>query len=179
MAEEKKPVGDSIRDLVNAAMEDERRHQVQLDLLDESFKRIASQIPRVMQQELTQVFNMLSRQPQEERNLILIEMLTTGQYHPVKQLQIQIETSYTQFSVEDIKALPGYIKMHEEARAANIAINLVGLTTEDSRGGPALLVFDGTKSYEDGAAEHSMLYPDLPPPPRKDFKGSGPKSFDL
>ena len=185
---EKKPLGDRIRDLINPALEDERKHKIQLKILDEAFEKLAVAFPKIMKEKFSDIFNEASGMSNPEaKNIFLIKALTEApngrpKYSPTLPLNVPIETAFTKFSADDINGLPGYIKLHLAARAANVAIKVVNLTADEARGGSPALIFDGSKTYEQGAMENYRLYPDLPeiaPPPPTSFDRRGPGHYDL
>jgi len=166
----KKPVGDSIRDLINPALEDERRQKTQLDLLDAEFLEIALHFPGMMRSKFQEVFNQAALRMPENKNIFIIEQLTdidsmTGQprYSPILGFPILINTDFTNFSANEIKELPHYIMLHETARIENVSLKLGGLTPEETKSGmrPHLII-DGSKTYEQGAMENGLMYPNLP-----------------
>ncbi|MBI1215722.1 MAG: hypothetical protein GC185_07885 [Alphaproteobacteria bacterium] len=194
MAEEpkdKKPLGQSIRDLINPALDDERRVAIQAKHLDKIFDRLADQLPLILERDFTSFFNHVSnasRNNPDVKNPIIIDALTTmgdpqsgeSSYSPIKRLQLPIVTTFTTFSAEDIRNLPGYIKLHEAARKMDVALNLANITAEDAKNGmPPILTINTMKSYDDGALENSMFYPNLPPPPVKFDRDTPPGNFSL
>jgi hypothetical protein len=188
--EKKKPVGERIRALIEPALDDPRRQPLQLQKLDEIFNAIATRMPRILESEFDRsnaaVEAETRRQP-DNRNPMIIDSLTQmgpegeSLYNPIKKLGLPISTAFTEFAAADINELPGYIKLHETARDMDVALKLVGVTAEESKGGglgmPAVLVVDGSKSYNDGAIENARLYPNLPP--RKVEFGRRGNDFDL
>lgn len=188
--EKKEPVGKRIRALIEPALDDPRRPQIQLQALDEIFNKVAGIMPRALEGEFNNfsrhVENESARKP-ENRNPTIIEALTRmgsdgeSGYSPIKKFGLPISTTFTNFSASDIKELPGYIKLHETAREMDVAVKLLGVVADEAKassyGLPAILVVDGSKSYQDGAMENANLYPDLPP--RKTDFGRRGGDFNL
>jgi hypothetical protein len=188
---EKEPLGKRIRDLINPALDDTRREAIQAKHLDQIFERLSAQLPMILEREFSSFFNHVARSSRDNpdvKNPIIIDALTVmgdpqsgeSSYSPIKRLQIPIVTTFTTFSAEDIRELPGYIKLHEAARALDISLKLANITPEDARNGmPPILTIDATKTYADGALENSMYYPNLPPPPVKFNRDTPPGNFSL
>lgn len=192
MSEEEKkiPVGERIRAMLEPALEDPRRDQIQLGKLDEIFNAVATRLPKIFENDFvkfnTAVENETRRKP-ENRNPMIIDAITSlgpdGEplYSPIKKLGLPISTTFTQFAATDVNNLPGYIRLHEAARDMDVALKLIGVTAEEAKssglGGQAILIVDGSKSYDDGALENAMLSPQLPP--RKVDFGKRDKDFDL
>lgn len=184
--EQKKPIGDRIRALIEPALDDPRRPELQLKKLDTIFNAVAPRLPQMLEAPFRD-FSMhveqeTSRRP-ENRHPMIIEALTQvgpdgePMYNPIKKLGLPISTTFTTFAAADINELPGYVRLHEAARDMNVALKLIGVTAEEAKAGsglgmPAILVVDATKTYEEGALENANLYPNLPP--RKvEFNRSG------
>ncbi|MDY0008242.1 MAG: hypothetical protein RBS08_00920 [Bdellovibrionales bacterium] len=191
--ENKKPesVGARIRALIEPALEDPRRPELQLKKLDEIFNAMAPRLPKIMEGEINNFENAVKaetdRKP-ENRNPMIIDALTqigpNGEslYSPIKKFGLPISTTFTEFAAADINELPGYIKLHEAARELDVSLKLIGVTAEETKGSgglgmPAVLIVDGSKSYTDGALEGARLYPNLPP--RKVDFGRRGNDFDL
>lgn len=175
--EKKPPVGQRIRAMIEPALEDPRRDEIQLKKLDDIFNKVAAAVPRIVEAEFNdfsyQVEAETQRKP-DNRNPMIIDALTSvgpqgeALYSPIKKIGLPISTNFTAFAAADIKELPGYIKLHETARDMDVSLKLLGVTAEETKGAsgyglPAVLIVDASKSYEDGALENSHLYPDLPP----------------
>ena len=166
------PIGKRIRDVINPALEDSRREQVQLNILDNVFSQFADALPKIVERDFQAFFNQVARtdsQPQT-RNPTIIKYLTAikgededSAYSPMKRLAIPVSTNFTTFSADEIKELPGYIKLHTVARDMDIALKIPGLTADD-KGNQAVLTFDASKTYNQGAYENAQMYPQLPPP---------------
>ena len=76
---EKKPLGDSIRDLINPALDDPRRVALQAKHLDAIFERLAVQLPAILERDFSNFFNHVaraSRDNPEVKNPIIIDALT-------------------------------------------------------------------------------------------------------
>lgn len=177
----KKPIGDTIRELANSAFEDRRRLEIQLKLMDQTFRNLAEHFADLMGHSCSEMINSVvdpyksTRQKiifldEETRNPSLIKYLTTAQSSPLrKHIPLGIDVNFTTFSASDIRELPGYIKLHQAARKANVALDLQGLTVDDrksppnSPSPPPMIFIDASKTYEEGALS-SNLYPDLPDP---------------
>ncbi|MCE9506713.1 MAG: hypothetical protein K8R48_00140 [Alphaproteobacteria bacterium] len=184
---EKKPLGDKIRDLINPALEDERKNAIQLKILDEIFEEITQVFPKIMEQNYSDIFNKAAQinNPADKNNFIIKTITLQGskgrkEYSPTLPLGLPIVTAFTSFSAEDIKTLPGYVKLHLAARTHNVALKITGLTADESKGGGgAALIIDGMKTYEQGAMENYNLYPNLPEKPPVPFDAQGPGKFRL
>ena len=190
MAAEKKPLGDSIRDIINPALEDPRCAPIQLEILNDAFGRVIHPVQGAIEQNaraIQSIFNSASSSLGgiEKVNPFIIRVMTetdpfTGGvgYSPVMAAQLPLSTAFTKFSAEDVKALPNYIKLHEIARAENVALSLVGVVSDDMGGGgqQPLLVVNCAKTYEEGQMAHGEIYPDLPSPEEKTPKERKPKT---
>lgn len=189
--EKKQPVGERIRAMIEPALDDPRRPELQLQKLDEIFNTIAARIPKILENDFERFDRAVqaetNRKP-ENRHPMIIDALTSlgpdGEplYNPIKKLGLPISTTFTSYAAADINELPGYVKLHEAAREMNVALKLLGVTAEEAKAGggyglPAVLVVDGSKSYEEGALENGNLYPNLPPR-RVEFGRRG-NDFDL
>lgn len=174
----KKPLGENIRDTVNKALSAECRHEVQLAIIDQIFFDIAERLPRRMEKDLSDFFNQAASVPDSMRPQIEVELLTMppgdqgGGYSPVKRFSLGINPTFTEFDMDDVVALPGYIRLHEVARDMDVAIQIMNLSKEEVQGAgdfpsPPMLIVNGMKSYEEGAFEHPMQHPNLPPKPLK------------
>ena len=181
----KKPVGESIRDLINPALEDDRKPKIQLDILDKIFENTAGDMSEILANNLSRLFNRLSGTQSEDKNPQIITLLTMVDsqgnplYSPILRLRIPVCVDFAEFTPAALCELPGYIKLHMAARDEDVAVSVTGLTTDDVRkGGPVFLTLDCSKTYEQGAVENPHLYPQLPeplpPPPLKT-----PKDFRL
>lgn len=168
----KQPLGDRLRNLIQPALEDSRRHSTQLNMLDKIFDQIALNLESICNRSLGNVFNQAAavenNNGPEARNLFVIRQLTEVEgLDPLVRLGLPIATGFIEFSPRDITELAGYIKLHEKARELNIALKLINVTMDEtkSQGIPpqAILVVDISKSYDDGALENANLYPQLPP----------------
>lgn len=184
--EDKKPLGQSIRALIEPALDDPRRSKLQLEKLDDIFNQLAMIVPCSLEQDFNHfaryVQNASERNP-EVKNPIIIDALTSGGeqgYSPIKKFGLPISTEFTDFSAQDIKELPNYIKLHEIARDLDVALKLMGVTADEAKGGfsQAILIVDGSKTYDEGALENSSLYPNLPPKPQSFDRKSG-KEFKM
>jgi hypothetical protein len=146
-----------------------------------------------MEQRFRAFFNNVAARSEkrpELKELLILDGLVkinpqTGEpkYSPILSIPFPIVTRFTDYSAEDIRELPNYIRLHEKARDMDIAIKLVNITADESKasghaGGPAMLILDATKSYDDGAAENMHLYPHLPEKKTPFDKSSG-QSFKL
>lgn len=183
--EDKKPLGQSIRDMIEPALDDPRRQEIQLKQLDHIFNQLTQAIPTTLEQEFNQfsryVQNAAERNPEVKHPMIIDALTVAGQgYSPIKKFGLPINTDFTDFSAQDIKELPHYISLHEVARELDVALKLSGITGDETRGGMSqpVLVVDGSKSYDQGAMENAQMYPNLPPPP-KDFDRKSGKEFKM
>jgi len=182
------PLGKKIRDLINPALADDRREKIQLDMLDKAFAKWVDLMPQILTKEFQEIFNYVSKpgkDAEDKKNPIIITALTTAgkdgesPYMPVRRMKLDISTDFTTFSAEDIKQLPNYIRLHEAARELDVALNVKGLVGDETKSSNPVIVVDATKTYEEGASENFLLYPNLPP--RKvDFTKEQPgKEFRL
>lgn len=184
----KKPLGESIRDFINPALEDTRRQEVQNNILNDMLEDIVNFFEIEMARKFQRAFNNVAarseRRPELKNPMILEELTTvdpmTGEakYSPVLRIQIPIATGFTQFSPDDIKDQPNYIKLHEKAQKMDVAVRVIGLTADESKSPsgfsfPPILIIDGSKTYAEGALENPSLYPNLPPKNPEIDKRSG------
>ena len=174
---EGKPTSQSIRDLVNDALEDKRKEAIQLGILDQIFGGISHQLEEYIDSQIRAIFNYAAGLAPEEKNETIIHALTRGNISLTFLLGISINTEYTQYSPIDVRELPNYIKLHDIAREKDVALRLVGVVQGDARSAQPALVVDIGKSYEEGAMDPSAHYPDLPPK-KQDFDCK-PNEFDL
>ena len=185
--DKKVPVGKSIRDLINPALEDERRSQIQLKILDNAFNQFADNIPMIFEREFSAFFNHVAKRSADKpntKNPMIITALTTAKgedgdspYAPKKSLLIPISTNFTTFSADEIKELPGYIRLHTVARDMDVALKVSGLLADD-KGQQTVLTIDASKTYEEGAFENPQMYPQLPLP-KVEFDKKGGQQFNL
>jgi len=189
--EKKQPIGERIRAMIEPALDDPRCPELQLQKLDEIFNVVATRIPKMLEGEFERfdraVQTETGRKPENRNPMIIDALISLGPdgeplYSPIKKLGLPISTTFTSFAAADINELPGYIKLHEAAREMNVSLKLLGVTADEAKAGggyglPAVLVVDGSKSYEEGALENGNLYPNLPPR-RAEFGRRG-KDFDL
>lgn len=182
--------GSRLRDIINPALEDSRKKQIQLELLDNFFEHIAEQIPGGVEGSLRKIFNKASRLPEEDRNAFIIEQMTlTDQmgnpyYTPVIPFGLPVTTGFTEYTAMDIKELPGYIRLHEAARDADVAVSLKYLLADEVKifggmGPPPRVVIDASKSYEEGAVENGDIYPQLPEREPPDPSAPKPRPGDF
>lgn len=175
------PLGKKIRDLVNGALKDTRKEQIQLDLLDKAFGQVTIVLEKVLNKDFAQLDrHVKARAPDnpDKAALIIITAVTTAAateevdspYSPVRRIQIPISTTFTEFAAQQIRELPNYKKMHEMARNLDIAISISGLVDgEEGRGGQPMVSVNAMKTYDQGA---DSMYPDLPPRKVKFDKGA-------
>ena len=166
------PLGDKLRNLIQPAMEDSRRKQTQLDMLDKIFEQVGGRLEAFLNRALGDTFNRAANVErtggQDALNMFMIQELTRHEgLDPVVRMGLPIATGFIEFSPQDITDLPGYIALHEKARELNIALKLVNVTMDETKSPngaqPAMLIADISKSYEEGAMENAHLYPHLPP----------------
>jgi len=190
---EKKPLGQSIRELINPALEDQRKPVIQNDRLDKAFSEIAESIEPALEHAFQHFFNAVARTAErspDHKHPMIIDALTVtkgeegnSKYSPIIRLPLPISTTFTAYTADEVREMPGYIKLHEKARELDVALRIVGLTADEAKGSavfalPPILMIDASKSYEEGAAENSALYPNLPPQ-KAAFDGRSSKSFDM
>ena len=180
--ENQPPLGQRLRDLINPALEDERAKAIQTEIVSKIFEQYADAIPRIFEKELTHFFNHVSQAPKSKQTPIIVHALTaaSGQegepaFNPIKKIQLPVSNSFTTFSAEDIREMPGWIKLHEVCRDLDISVKLMALTQEEAKGSmlPPLLILDASKSYNEGALENAQLYPQLKDKPAEFNKKSG------
>lgn len=185
---EKKPAGENLRDLVNPAFDDERRENLQADILNKAFDTISDSFEAPLTHKIRVFFNYVAQQTEKKpktKTPMVLEALTridpmTGQpaFSPIMILPIPVVAPMAGFTADTVKSLPGYIKLHEKARDLDVSIRIHGLLSDEVRGNissylnPPLLIIDATKSYEEGALENGNLYPDLPEK-KQEFKREG------
>lgn len=162
-SQNQRSAGEIARELVEAAMEHEKRHEIQRNILSGIFNSLAKEAEK-LESQLPMLFNQLSMMPEGQKLEQVIADLTVGRFPTVVQMKIGISTQFTDFNLEDIKEMPGWIKIHEMARKLDVAVRLVGVTKEDAGGdggGPMPHVaFDILKPYDQSDLSSS---PDLPP----------------
>jgi hypothetical protein len=184
------PLGRKIRELMNAALRDDRRSRIQLDLLDKAFGDVAAALPRLLDKEFTQFERHVrsnSKDAPERAAPIVITAVTAtepGQteeskilYSPARRFKLPVSNSFADFIAQEIRELPNYKKLHEVARELDVALSLGGLVEGDETHGKgiAYVGIDAMKSYDQGA---DFLYPELPP--RKvPFDKKSSRGFDL
>jgi hypothetical protein len=189
MADEtpEKPLGQRLRDLIQPALDDERRKPIQAEIASNYFAQLADALPRHLEQELTPFFNHAAKVPEKKRNPMIVTALTAVQpqgmmggeddsaLSPIKKIPVKISTGFTDFTPEEIREMPGWIKLHEVCRDLDISIKIMAMTAEESKGSllPPLLIIDMSKSYTDGAIENSQFYPQLPDKPAQFNKKNG------
>jgi hypothetical protein len=182
----KAPLGQRLRDMINPALDDERAKPIQAEIASNLFAQIADNIPRMYEGELTHFFNHVSKAPEKKRTPIIVTALTAGgqdgepTFNPIKKLQLPISNSFTTFSAEDIREMPGWIKLHEVCRDMDISVKLLSMTQEEAKGSmlPPLLILDASKSYNEGAIENAQLYPQLPEK-KVEFNKKNGQQFDF
>lgn len=184
---DKKSLGENIRDLINPALEDQRRQDIQNGFLNDMLEQIVENFEMAMEQKFRAFFNHVAARSEKVPQIktpMVLEAITkanpqTGEtkYSPILRIPLPISTSFTAYSADDVKELPNYIRLHEKARDMDVAIKLLNLTADESKASPyslpPLLIIDGSKSYNDGAAENMHLYPDLPEKKAPFDKSSG------
>lgn len=148
-----------MRDFARAALEDPRKQQADLDILDGMLSYRASEL-------FTDVLRCTGRMYSDalavmpgERNMLINKALVDKTFNPVIAQGININTAFTDFYGFQIKELPGYIKLHEAAKAMDVAINVAGLTAEEKRAGVPRIVINVLKSYEEGEEDTKYGYP--------------------
>jgi len=185
----RQPLGQSIRELIKTALQDERRQQIQLDILDQFFAETVFKLTKVLEDGILPIFNHAATMPLPKRNKFIIEQLTkldiTGMplYSPrTIEISIPLCMNFVNFSGEDIRELPGYINLHEVARKEDVALDLV-LPSESGEGGKKdkqiKLIVNSFRTYAQGAAENPQFYPDLPELPEvpEIFDRTTPRRF--
>ncbi len=190
MADEtpQKPLGQRLRDLIQPALDDERRKPIQAEIASNYFAKLADALPQILEQELTPFFNHAAKVPDKKRNPMIVTALTAvspqgmmgmgedeSALNPIKKIPVKISTAFTDFTAEDIREMPGWIKLHEVCRDLDISIKLMAMTQEESKGSllPPLLIIDASRSYTDGAIENAQFYPQLKDKPQQFDKKSG------
>jgi hypothetical protein len=168
----KKPLGQSIRDLINPALNDSRKEDLQAKYVNQVFEDLVLQLPTFIEGEFTALFNKVANKKESVRNEIIIDAMTAAkpdsseaEYNPIKTIYLPVSTDFTNFNAVAIREMPGYIKLHEWARDQDVAIKIVGLVKKDDRDDYAQapsLVINLTKTYSQGAVEDAYMYPNLP-----------------
>jgi hypothetical protein len=183
------PLGHRLRDLINPALDDPRAKSVQTEILNEYFEKMAGQISDVFEQEFSAFFNEVSARSKSRpqiKNPMIVHALTSmnprngeSNFNPIKKYPVPISTAFTTFSADEIKDMPGWIHLHEVARDMDIAVRMIAITTDETKGSmmPPYLIIDASKTYMEGAIE-SPLYPNLPDKQPK-FDRRGGQGFDL
>lgn len=196
--EDNRPLGQRIRSFLEPALEDPRRSPKQLEMLSNIFNSYAAVLPQKLEEEFTNFSSFVDAASRaqdegegrpETRNPTIIHGITninprTGEpdYTPIRKFGLPIYTGFTDFSMSQILELPGYINLHVAAREADVALKILGLTVDETKassyGVPAMVIIDGSKSYEEGLEENPGMYPDLPerkkaPPKFKRRSGGG------
>lgn len=188
----KKPFGERLRDVINPALDDDRRSDIQKKILDDAFAKVTDYFEDAMEAKFSHFFNHVARAEAKNprsKNPLIIDALTATKedgepkYSPIMRLPLPICTAYTTFSADDIKDLPSYIRLHEKARDMDVSLKVTNLTADESKSPsgfqmPAVLIIDATKTYAEGAMENSMLYPNLKPK-KAEFDGKSRGQFDL
>lgn len=160
----RKKMSEKIRDLLDTAMDDPQTKQTQLDMVDEFFGEMAGLLPTAIENTLRQIFNVVSAgQPVEIQSRGFVRAISGTDIGLVLHQEIPINTRYTDFDAADIRRLPNYLKLHEAARAADVAINVMGLFQDEAMeaGLRPTLVVNITKTYEEGLAQNPGVYPEL------------------
>lgn len=159
----KRPIGDYLRKIFEDAMKDERRSNLQLLRLDECFQNCMN----VAFADLEGLADFASQFLPKDRNEWIILENLREELLPVIPIPLEINTEFTDFTPEQVCALPNYIRLHELARRENVAIKLVGvvngldeLDEEEMCLEEPMVIIDPLQTYEEG---RDNLYPDLPP----------------
>lgn len=140
---------------------------------DPYFEEYAHEDPKFVGKWNQKVFNAVARKSPDERNEAFIVGLTNGSIDPVFNIRLKVNPAFTDFSdigIEDLPSvteLPGYIKLHEAARAMDVGIAVVGLTGGEGAGQPALII-DLKKTYEQGVLIRGGLNPPVQPEPEEE-----------
>lgn len=160
------PLGQKIRDRVNAALADTRRDKIQLELLDKAFEDISKLVPQLFNKEFQQLERHIKiaapNNPEKEALIIITAVTTTAKnddidspYSPIRTIRVPVSTSFTQFTAQQIRELPGYIKLHEAARELDVALNLGGLMDGDEgRSGVPSVTVNAMKNLRAGHGFH-------------------------
>lgn len=173
--EDSRPYGDRLREVIEQALGDERAKDVQLDLLDKAFEKVADNFDPIVHRVCARFFNDVARMKErapQNLNPFVVDLLTAFEGNGPKfdtnvRVQLPINNTFLDLSPQEIKELPSYIRLHEKAREHNISLNLMNVTADEVRNSPfpqpAMLMIDFNKSYASGAIANASLYPDLPP----------------
>ncbi len=170
-----KPIGDRIRDIINPAMADARRKKIQLDYLDGQFAIYEQNIAMILEEAFAKFSNKVAlaeRKGDDVRLRFIINALmivpdnAPPEYMPILQYNLPIVNAFTDFTAEEVKKLPNYIKLHLRARELNVALDFTGLLAGEGRMGPPqpVVTIDALRTYEQGALDNAELYPNLPDP---------------
>lgn len=177
MADETPPVplGQRLRDLIQPALDDERRKPIQAEIASNFFAQMADIIPRKMESDLIPFFNHAAKVPEKKRNPMIITAVTAvsqqgmmgdddAALSPIYKIPVKISTAFTDFTPQEVCEMPGWIKLHEVCRDLDVSIKLMAMTADESKGSllPPILIIDASKSYTEGALENAQFYPQLP-----------------
>ncbi len=108
------PLGRKIRDLVNTALKDSRKEQIQLDLLDKAFGQVTIVLRKTLEKDFSQLDRHVKSRAADNPDkaaLIIITAVTTSApneevdspYSPVRRIQIPVSTAFTEFSAQQIR----------------------------------------------------------------------------
>ena len=104
-------------------------------------------------------------------------MASESGFPTLLRLQMPVSPDVLKVTNEEVRQMPGYIKLHEVARKHDIALAFSMETSGDARGRqPPTITVDLTKSYEQGAMDNAFMYPDLPPRQEQEQKQSKPSA---
>lgn len=178
---DKASLGASIRHLVNSAFRDPRTKEWQLEKLDKLFASYARAVPIALKKEFDAFNSYIEQFPKEKRTKEIVEALTIvkgdDDWDPTFGRKLPINAEFLNLSSADIRALPGYIRLHEAMRDLDVAIKVAGLTREEEGHQPVLVV-NTLKTYAQGAAENPGMYPTLPDK-KKSFQPDTTEKFTL
>jgi hypothetical protein len=186
MEDDHRPLGQRLRDLINPALEDERAKPVQAEIVSNVFSQIADNVPFMFEREFSKFFNHVATKSEKKpqiKNPMIVTALTQvanpqegeAAFYPIKKLQLPVSTAFTTFTADEIREMPGWVKLHEVCRDMDISIKIMALTQDESKGSllPPLLILDASKSYNEGAIENSQFYPNLKEKPAEFDKKGG------
>ena len=87
--EDKRPLGQKIRDFINPALADQRKNALQLDMLDKIFTQMADLMPKIFDKEFKSIFNHVSSRTKDKPELVAPQLACRWHRHTVPPLQIR------------------------------------------------------------------------------------------
>lgn len=160
---------------IQDVLQNEEKDEIQKTIVNEVFMAYALHLETAVEKQLKIYFDAAARRP-DDKFAVITKMLTTPTsqdpndpkaiFTPVLSLGLGINPQFLNLEPSDLKAMPGYIQLHEVMRRFDVAVKVVGLTLEEKQpgqvGGQTILYVDLTKTYAEGANWNPGFYPDLP-----------------